>query len=196
MTQEPHPHAEEILLIQRIAEGDYESFVTFYEKFGGIIYSTALRILTEPSDAEDVAQEVFQMIWEKAALYDSSRGKPLTWAITMTRNKAIDRLRSLQRRFRLRDEFERELRSQEPALEPAPADSLFAGEQGELLRRALSRLSAEQRDAIEMAFFGGMSQTEIAEKTGEPLGTVKARIRRGLLKLRRILRTHIKNPSP
>jgi RNA polymerase sigma-70 factor (ECF subfamily) len=152
-----------------------------------VIYATAMRVLNDPRDAEDVAQEVFVMIWEKAKMYDPSRGKPLTWAVTMTRNKSIDRLRSLQRRFRLRDELEQETSASDFTTERAPVDDVEIQERGEILRSAVMKLSKEQREVIEMAYFSGLTQNEIADRLEEPLGTVKARIRRGMIKLRRLV---------
>lgn len=182
---------EELALILRIGTGDRAAFEEFYTKFGGIIYSTAYRVLNDIRDAEDVAQEVFVMIWEKSSMYDPARGKPLTWAVTMTRNKAIDRLRSLQRRFRLRDELEEESKSEDTTLDRAPIDEVETTERGEMIRSAVMKLSKEQRQVIEMAYFSGLTQNEIAEELKEPLGTVKARIRRGMLKLRRLVGTQV-----
>jgi len=178
---------EEMVLLRKIGEGDRESFARFYDKFGGVIYATAYRVLNDNRDAEDVAQEVFVMIWEKAKMYDPARGKPLTWAVTMTRNKAIDRLRSLQRRFRLRDELENEAKADDFSIERAPVDDVETTERGKLVRSAVMKLSKEQRQVIEMAYFSGLTQNEIAEQLQEPLGTVKARIRRGMIKLRRLV---------
>ena len=127
------------------------------------------------------------MIWEKAPLYDAARGKPLTWAITLTRNKAIDRLRSLQRRRRLHDEVERESLSEAQFDDRDSFMAVLSVERSGLVRDALRQLSAEQRQAIEMTFFGSLTQYEVAEQLGEPLGTIKARIRRGLMRLREIL---------
>lgn len=178
---------EDIQLIEKIGQGDRSCFSEFYDKYAGVIFSTALRVLNDPKDAEDVTQEVFVMIWEKAQMYDPARGKPLTWAITMTRNKAIDKLRSLQRRFRLRDELEQESLQEDPTSDRAPLDDVESQERHQLLRSAVLRLSKEQREVIEMAYFSGLTQNEIADRLQEPLGTVKARIRRGVLKLRRMV---------
>jgi len=185
-TQTAEP-LEEMVLLRKIGEGDRESFAQFYDKFGGVIYATAYRVLNDNRDAEDVAQEVFVMIWEKAKMYDPARGKPLTWAVTMTRNKAIDRLRSLQRRFRLRDELENEAKAEDFSAERAPVDDVETTERGKLVRSAVMKLSKEQRQVIELAYFSGLTQNEIAEQLQEPLGTVKARIRRGMIKLRRMV---------
>ncbi|RYD71043.1 MAG: sigma-70 family RNA polymerase sigma factor, partial [Verrucomicrobiaceae bacterium] len=99
---------QEIELLRRVSKGDRLAFSELYDRFSGLLFATAYRILNNQEGAEDVLQDVFVQIWEKAPLYDSSRGKPLTWAVTLTRNKAIDRLRSLQRRGRLQEQVEKE----------------------------------------------------------------------------------------
>ena len=174
-------------LIRKIGMGDRASFEEFYARFSGLVYSTALKVLANEADAQDVAQDVLFMIWEKAPMYDPARGKPLTWAITMTRNKAIDRLRSHQRRNRLRDDVQRESDHDDFITTTEPLDMLESTERGELLRSAVMKLSREQREAIEMAYFRGLTQQEIASRLDEPLGTVKARIRRGMLRLKKIM---------
>ncbi len=174
-------------LVRKIGTGDRRSFEEFYERFSGLIYSTALRVLANEADAQDVAQDVLFMIWEKAPMYDPARGKPLTWAITMTRNKAIDRLRSLQRRLRLGEDVKRETGSDAFVTHREPLDDLESSEQGRILRSAVMKLNKEQREAIEMAYFKGLSQQEIAARLHEPLGTVKARIRRGMIRLKKMI---------
>ena len=150
-------------------------------------------MLNDQAEAEDVLQDVFVQIWDKAKLYDRSRGKPLTWALTLTRNKSIDRLRSAQRRHRLKDEVEKETSVAEQhgttGGEGAggSVEKVYALEKNRIVRNAVLQLSNEQRQAIEMAFFGGLTQNEIAHKLDEPLGTVKARIRRGMIKLKDII---------
>ncbi len=181
-------------LIQRIGVGDREAFSEFYDKFSGLIYSTALRVLNDASDAEDVAQEVFFMLWEKAPMYDPSRGKPLTWAITMTRNKAIDRLRSLQRRFRLQEAAREEQGPGELAMDHQAVENLEQAEENTILRSAVMQLSKEQREAIELAFFKCLTQQEIATRLDEPLGTIKARIRRGIVRLKKLVGPSLKLP--
>lgn len=178
---------DEVDLIRRISGGDREAFECFYDNFAGVIYSTALKVLNDQRDAEDVAQEVFVMIWEKASMYDPARGKPLTWAVTMTRNKSIDKLRSLQRRFRLNDEVEKEAAIDDHVQDRVPFDDMDTSERGKIVRSAVMKLSKEQRAVIEMAYFSGLTQNEIAEELNEPLGTIKARIRRGMMKLRRLV---------
>jgi RNA polymerase sigma-70 factor, ECF subfamily len=177
----------EIDLMRRIGEGDRQSFESFYDRVAGTLFSIANRVLNNREAAEDVLQDVFVQIWAKAPLYDASRGKPITWAVTLVRNKAIDRLRSLQRRARLREDLERESGSSIQADERTSFDAAAAGESGKLLRDALLELADDQREALELAFFGSLSQSEIAERLGQPLGTIKARIRRGLMKLRELM---------
>jgi RNA polymerase sigma-70 factor (ECF subfamily) len=177
----------EIGLLRRIGEGDRRSFELFYDRVAGTLFGIACRLLNNREAAEDVLQDVFIQIWEKAPLYDPARGKPVTWAVTLTRNKAIDRLRSSRRRARLQDDLEREAGSSEQADDRNSFETVSAGESGKLAREALAKLPAEQRHALELAFFSGLTQSEIAERLGEPLGTIKARIRRGLAKLRELI---------
>ena len=187
---EPDPSTEleaEIGLLQRIGQGDRRSFEALYDRFSGVLFSTAFRVLNNREAAEDVLQDVFIQIWEKAPLYDPARGKPMTWAVTLTRNKSIDRLRSIQRRSRLQDDVQRESETFEQFDDRSSFEQVASGETGKLVRAALQKLTQDQREAIELAFFSSLTQTEIAQRLGEPLGTVKARIRRGMMKLRDVL---------
>jgi RNA polymerase sigma-70 factor, ECF subfamily len=191
---EPDPSLDleaEIELLRRVGAGDLRGFEELYRRFGGMLFATIIRILNQQEAAEDVLQEVFLQIWEKAPLYDPARGKPLTWVVTLARNKAIDRLRSTQRSHRLHSEVEREAQGFDSSEEKSSADVLEAVEKGKLVRAAMAKLSKDQREAISLAFFSGLSQTEIAERIGEPLGTVKARIRRGMMRLREVLKSRI-----
>ena len=190
---EPDPEIElkaEIDLLQKIGQGDRRSFEALYDRFSGVLFSTAYRVLNNLEAAEDVLQDVFIQIWEKAALYDPARGKPMTWAITLTRNKAIDRLRSTQRRNRLQEDLLHESETVEQFDDRSSFDALSSLETGGMVRAAIQKLSKDQRDAIELAFFSSLTQTEISERLGEPLGTVKARIRRGMMKLKDLLGSH------
>jgi RNA polymerase sigma-70 factor (ECF subfamily) len=174
-------------LLRQIGAGDPNSFEDLYDRFSGVLFSAALQILNDQRDAEDVLQDVFVQIWDKAKLYSPSRGKPLTWAMTLTRNKAIDRLRSSQRRFRLQDQVEKESKASSQLTSRDSVDEVDALEKSRIVRSAVLQLSKEQRQAIELAFFSGLTQNEIAEELSQPLGTVKARIRRGMLKLRDLI---------
>jgi len=179
--------AEEFELLRRIAQRERAAFEDLYSRYANILYASALKFVKEDADAQDVVQDVFIQIWDKAKLYDPAKGKPLTWALTLTRNRAIDRIRAIQRRTRLRDEFEQETFVDESAGVREALSGVDASEKGQILRKAVSQLSPQQKKVIELAYFGGLTQTEIAEKLGEPLGTVKARARRGLLKLKELL---------
>lgn len=174
-------------LLVKTGQGDRIAFNELYDRFSGVLYSTAYKVLNNQDDAQDVLQDVFVQIWEKASMYDGSRGKPLTWAMTMTRNKAIDRLRSKQRRSKLNDDAERETSVHKDEFQSDACEEVVGIERGEVVRNAVLQLSREQRQAIEMAFFGGLTQNEIAEALSEPLGTIKARIRRGMMKLKTII---------
>jgi RNA polymerase sigma-70 factor, ECF subfamily len=177
----------EVFLMQRTGQGDRGSFEQLYERFSGVLFSTALNVLNNPEAAEDVLQDVFVAIWEKAPLYDSVRGKPLTWAVTLTRYKAIDRLRSLRRKGILYDRIEQESKIFEEHDGSSSLNEVDAAEKSSIVRQAILQLSPTQREAIDLAFFTGLTQAEIAKKLGQPLGTVKARIRRGMMKLKDII---------
>ena len=189
MSQAPEPddRAVELDLLARVAKRERAAFEQLYSRYANILYATAMKFLKEDADAQDVVQDVFIQIWDKAKLYDPAKGKPLTWALTMTRNRSIDRIRAIQRRTRLRDDFEKETVVDESASLREALSGVDAGEKGQILRDAVGRLSPEQRKVIELAFFGGLTQSEVAERLGEPLGTIKARARRGLMKLKEIL---------
>ena len=182
-----HQLDAEIALLRRVAEGDRRSFEELYDQFSGVLFSIANRVLNNQEAAEDVLQDVFIQIWEKAPLYDPTRGKPMTWAATMTRNKAIDRLRSTVRRNRLQDEVQREAETFEQFDDRSSFEAAASGDTSKLVREAIQKLSKDQREAIELAFFSSLTQTEIAERLNEPLGTIKARIRRGMMKLKEVL---------
>lgn len=178
---------EEVEMLREIALGNRDAFERLHERFSGIVHSTIYKVLNDAMDTEDVAQEVFAAVWRKAELYSEKKGKPLTWVTTMARNRAIDRLRYKQRQSRLNEDFKVEsdtFHAQSRVDTPLGADS---NDRHTIVRSAVMELSKEQRDAIQMAFFSGLTQTEIADKLGEPLGTVKARIRRGMLKLRAVV---------
>lgn len=175
-------HNADIELLQRIARGDRDAFSRFYDLYSNVLFSIAFRVLNDQKEAEDVLQESFLQIWEKAPTYKPQAGKPFSWALTITRNKAIDRIRFLQRQSRL---VESATNQAEPAAEVVTVrESVFGREKAELIRLALTGLPSDQKQAIELAFFSGLTQHEISAALREPLGTVKTRIRRGMLKLR------------
>ena len=190
LRMEPDPEQEfkaEIALMLRIAQGDQRSFETLYDRFSGILFATAYRVLNNQAAAEDVVQDTFIQIWQKAPQYDPAKGKPLTWAVTLTRNRSIDRLRSTQRRSRMQDDLQAESETFEQFDGRSSLDAISSAETSQRVRDAVNKLPADMREAIELAFFGSLKQSEIAERLNAPLGTIKARIRRGMTKLQNML---------
>ena len=170
-------------VLSRIAERDLSALEEFYDQTATPLFSVAFRILGEASEAEEVIQDVFVQIWEKAPTFDAALGSPFHWALSITRHRSIDRLRSRQRRVRLVENLQQEAFAdapQEPALSLPSIDSDDVAR----IRSALESLPPDQRQAIEMAFFSGKTHQEIAQELGQPIGTIKARIRRGMLKMR------------
>jgi RNA polymerase sigma-70 factor (ECF subfamily) len=170
-----------------VARGDILAFQALYDLYAGPMFAVAFRVLNNQEATEDVLQEAFLQIWEKSPLYDPTRGKPLPWALALVRYKAIDRVRASQRRARLHGDFEQESVTTIAFDDRNSFDAIATEETGALVRDALRKLSPDQRQALELAFFSALSQSEIAERLAVPLGTVKARIRRGMLKLRDLL---------
>lgn len=180
------PHSEEAGWLARIAEGDETAFVQFYRRFSTPVFSMLFKMLGNQHDAEEVLQACFLHIWQKAATFDATRSAPFTWLVMIARNRALDRLRARQRVARLE-----EAAAQEPEPFTVAPDGVpgLQGDTRSLLEGALVQIPGDQRRAIEMAFFHGLTHDEISQQIGEPLGTVKARIRRGMLRLRDLV-TH------
>jgi RNA polymerase sigma-70 factor (ECF subfamily) len=175
-------------LLQRIARRDRTAFAELYDRFSRPLYATALRILNDAREAEDIVQEVFLALWEKAAVFEQERGSAFSWAVTLTRNRAIDRIRQRKRRAELlAGSSPDDLGYSSAGDSDDSAGALVFKEKAGAVRAAVAALPPEQQSALQLAFFSGLTQQEIAEKLGAPLGTVKARIRRGLLRLRETL---------
>lgn len=172
-------------LVQRIAQGDKEALAQFYDRYSRPLFSTAFRILNDTTEAEDIVHDAFVAIWGKSGDFEASRGTAFSWAIALVRNRAIDRVRSRRRRGELLDQSAPADLGYTPSAEQLDSnDDLWIKEKAAAVRAAVGELAPDQRDALEMAFFTGLTQQEIAAKLQEPLGTIKARIRRGLFKLR------------
>jgi len=171
-------------ILQRMAGGDRAAFAELYERFSRPLFSTALHILSDASEAQDIVHDVFLALWEKAALFEPSRGSAFSWAVTLTRNRSIDRLRTRRRRTDLLEKSAPEDLGYLSATADGAGDQAAAGDEAVVVRQAVANLPAEQKRAVELAFFSGLTQQEIADRLKEPLGTIKARIRRGLLRLR------------
>jgi len=174
--------AEGVELLARIATGDREAFGRFYDAYAPLAFGLIRRILPQPGDAEDVLQEVFWEIWRLAPRYEPARGAPAAWVLTRARSRAIDRLRSLRRR--------EEVGVESIDVAAAPSRTERADDPSsrvpdrELVRGAMGALVPAQREVIELAFFGGMTHTEIAARLRQPLGTVKTRMRSALKHMR------------
>ena len=171
-------------LISEIVRGDREAFGRFYDLYAPLVFSFALRILRSRSEAEDLLQEVFLQAWRQAGNYEKGRGSPEAWLITITRSRGIDRLRSVRRR-------DKEI---VPADDLPHSEKVARVESGEkeseakvMIGSVLARLPDAQARVLELAYFDGMTQSEIAARLGEPLGTVKTRMRDGLERLREFL---------
>jgi RNA polymerase sigma-70 factor, ECF subfamily len=177
--------AEDQRSLQRVAAGDAGGLGALYDRHGRAVYSLALRILGDEADAEEVTQDVFAQAWRRAGQYDEARGSVAAWLLVMARTRAIDRFRARRVRPEGRVHDDEGLTLQQlPATGPDAASEMMAAERGQRVRRALEDLPFLQRVAIELAYYEGLSQREIAERLEQPLGTVKTRMRLGLLKLR------------
>lgn len=187
--------AEEAEWIRRIAAKDSTALSELYDRFADILYSVALQLLQDRGQTEDVLQEVFLQIWDRAVTFDPAQGKPITWAVVMTRNKCIDFLRRQKRQGRGLDEYRESVPDTSHISTPTGSDTLALSEQVDAARRALATLNEDQRIAIQLAFIDGLSQTEIAERLNEPLGTIKARIRRGMIQLRALIQVSMDGQS-
>ena len=172
-------------LIRSVAVGDESAMATLYDSTSRLVYGLALRILGNAATAEDVLMDVYTQVWRQASQYDDKRGAPLAWLTTIARSRAIDRLRSGAQENRRRESLESVSLS---APTTSAEDFTIASEMQKLVRVALDSLSLEQREVIELAYYGGYSHSEIASKLGQPLGTVKTRIRLGMMKLREMLK--------
>jgi RNA polymerase sigma-70 factor, ECF subfamily len=172
-------------LIRGVAEGDEQALASLYDTTSRTVYGLLLRVLSDPSSAEEVLLDVYAQVWRQAASYCPERGRPLAWLTTIARSRAIDRLR------RSRNEQQRAVPLDEAARAAggeSVEEGVRAGEVRAVVRAALDALTPEQRDVIELAYYGGMSHSEIAAARGLPLGTVKTRTRLGMMRLREMLK--------
>jgi RNA polymerase sigma-70 factor (ECF subfamily) len=170
-----------VTLINEMARGQLAALEQFYDHYVQLVYNLVVRIVRNRADADEVVQEVFLQTWREASRYDPSRGTPEAWVVMLARSRAIDALRSARRRGeRVETRLTRDI------ADPTPADaSQLANRRS--MTGALGELATAQRELLELAYYEGLTQTEIAARTGLPLGTVKTRIRSGLERLRQAL---------
>jgi RNA polymerase sigma-70 factor (ECF subfamily) len=165
------------MLMSAIRSGDEQAMAQLYERYSSIVYSVALRVLGDTGAAEDILQEVFMQLWRSPDTFDATRGSLPGWLAVITRNRAIDSLRKRRPETDITDVI--------VSIEPDLVGGAELSRALERIRDALGGMPPAQRSALEMAFFEGLTHIEIAEKTGQPLGTIKTRIRAGLLTLRK-----------
>lgn len=175
--------AADLDAIKRLAAGDADALALLYDRHSRLVYSLAFRVLGDTREAEEVVQDVFAQAWRQASRYDTSRGAVVAWLLMMTRSRAIDRVRSRRGMPPLAPDGWKGLAEMEDP-STGPEMATLTGEQIARLRAALDQLPLVQRTTIELAFYEGLTHVEIAERLEQPLGTVKTRIRLGLLKLR------------
>ncbi len=178
-------------LMARVAQGDQLAFSALYDRLSGPLYSLGCKMLDDAAEAEDALQEVCLQIWRRAATYDPKQSSVFSWAVLLARSRIIDRLRARGRRLRVITPTEAEqspVETAEASTAESTAETIQRNEEAVRVRSVLGSLPAEQRQAIEMAFFSELTHREIAAQLEQPLGTVKAHIRRGLLRLRDELR--------
>lgn len=182
----PRPD-EEAQLAHRVAAGDEKALGLLYDRLGRSVYTLCLRIVRDTGAAEELTQETFVRLWRSAASFDTERGRVSAWLLRIAHNLALNEIRRRQSRpvVAPEDEWETTVATlADPSGEGDPQMATWMSERAETVRRALAELPAPQRQAIELAFFGGLSQAEVAAALGDPLGTVKSRIRIGMQNLR------------
>lgn len=173
---------EDLELLQQIKRGDQKAFLEFYDRYAPRVYGLAIRILGESMAAEEVTQDVFMKVWDRADHYSAKKGKLISWLLTITHNAAIDRVRFEERR----PDFGNPADPENLWLFTPTPESTTEEARWRSIHFALENLPEEQREVIELAYFHRLSQSQIAEHTGNPLGTVKTRVRLGMKKLRKI----------
>jgi RNA polymerase sigma-70 factor (ECF subfamily) len=176
--------ASDVELLRGVAGGDEAALSALYDRYKLILFGLLLRILHSRAEAEDCLQEIFLQVWRQADSFDEARGRPFTWLVTLARSRAIDRLRSLSSRDRTARDSAREAVEE---TSDAVTDAIRS-EQSRVVRAALATLPEEQRRVLELAYYEGLTQSEIAGRLNQPLGTIKTRTRSGMMKLKELLK--------
>lgn len=175
---------DDVSLVTRVAAGDAQALEALYDRYNRVVYSFAIRMLADVSSAEELTQEVFLRLWRQGGSYQQGRGAFLTWLLSITHNMAIDEIRRRKRRPLIQDGDRDNTLYMVPDLKTDVEGEAWLSSLQTLVRDALTEIPEPQRRAIELAYFQGLTQREIAERLGEPLGTIKTRMRLGLLKMR------------
>lgn len=183
-----HVAGSDVELIERLQRHDPQALADLYDRYGRLVYSLILRVVRDSGTAEDLVQETFLRVWNRAQGLDSNKGSIGPWLLAVARNRAIDYLRSAGGRERNALEFEE---TDHPALYTDMEHDLITSDSARRIKTAMDRLSPNQRQVIELAYFEGLSQTEMAERMGQPLGTVKTWVRAALKNLRDELGTAV-----
>ncbi|MGB8700284.1 MAG: sigma-70 family RNA polymerase sigma factor [Thermosynechococcaceae cyanobacterium] len=179
--------ADDISLVQSIAEHSQSALSELYDRYARVLYAVAFKMLSSAEEAEEIVLDVFGQVWHTAASYNTNRGRVDSWLFMMTRSRALDRLRSKQRQAKVVSAATDAVQVQPTVGPNEPEEHLMIQERRDRVLAALAKIPVEQRQIIELAYYSGLSQSEIATQTGLSLGTVKTRIRLGLSKLRGIL---------
>lgn len=175
-------------LLARVVKGDQQAFSQLYDQSSTLLYTMAFRILGQREEAAELLQEVYLEVWRKVARYDVGRGTPVAWLITLTRSRAIDRLRARAARAHVTESLDGNSALQVADRQPGPFEAQADLELRQLVGGALGTLPPAQQQAIELAYYEGLTHMEIAARLNQPLGTVKTRIKLGMSKLREMLR--------
>ncbi len=183
----PTSAKDDLGLMQAMAAGDATALSAFYDRHSPLVYATCIRMLGDRATADELLVDIFHELWQRAGQYDATRANPLTFLLTLTRSRAIDRRRGMNKRSNLKLATEAQSLNQ-PDMHAGALEGVIADENARMIRKALADLDPDQRQAIECAYFDGLSHSEIAERLNKPLGTVKTYIRQGLIRLRGCLR--------
>jgi RNA polymerase sigma-70 factor (ECF subfamily) len=184
---------EDYRLLMKTIKRDQAAFAQLYDRYSSLIYTTVVRMVKSTEEAEDLLQEIFMQIWNKASLFSESKGSVYTWIVTIARRKAIDRLRSKENVYKGASlDEESSLAVPDPAFMANPLEATISAEYESLMKKAFALLAQDQRAVLELGYYEGYTHVQIAERLNLPLGTVKTRMRQGLIKLRDFLKAGLR----
>ncbi|MEO1004425.1 MAG: sigma-70 family RNA polymerase sigma factor [Cyanobacteria bacterium J06638_38] len=181
------PSSEDTALMQRIAQHDQVALSLLYDRYAHVMYSLAYKMLSNAEEAEEVVLDMFSQVWRTAERYDSQRGRTDSWLFLLTRSRALDRIRRRQRKANVIEASTIAAKVSLTTSGMTPEEALMITDRRQQVKMALAQIPPEQRQVIELAYYQGLSQSQIAKQTGISLGTVKTRVRLGLSKLKQLL---------